>query len=120
MAVGTVLFNVYPQLLLELFSANDKMLMLGVPALKIISICFVVTGFSIIICSVFQALNEAFTSMVISILRQLFFVLPAAFLLKHFFGFPAVWFSIPIAEFIACFICIIKYKHLYDSKIKLL
>lgn len=120
MAVGTVLFNVYPQLLLELFSANDKMLMLGVPALKIISICFVVTGFSIIICSVFQALNEAFTSMVISILRQLFFVLPAAFLLKHFLGFPAVWFSIPIAEFIACFICIIKYKHLYDSKIKLL
>ena len=118
MAVGTTAFMILPELFLGMFKANENMYALGVPALRIISSSFVASGVSIVICSAFQALGNAFISMIISILRQLFIVIPSAFLLKTLWGFPAVWASIPLAEFVAVFICTFMYIRVYKRKIK--
>lgn len=120
MAFGTAMFMVFPKLFLDMFKANENMYALGIPALRIISSSFVASGVSIVICSAFQALGDAFISMVISILRQLFIVIPSAFLLKMLWGFPAVWASIPLAEFVAVFICTFTYIKVYKKKIKTL
>ena len=117
MAVGTTAFMIFPKLFLAMFNANENMYTLGVPALRIISSSFVVSGVSIVICSAFQALGDAFISMVISILRQLFLVIPFAFILKTFWGFPAVWAAIPLAEFVAVFMCAFAYRKTYKKKI---
>ena len=120
MAFGTAMFMVFPKIFLDMFKANENMYALGIPALRIISSSFVASGVSIVICSAFQALGDAFISMVISILRQLFIVIPSAFLLKMLWGFPAVWASIPLAEFVAVFICTFTYIRVYKKKIKTL
>ena len=44
MAVGTIVFQLFPKQLLRMFSANDQMYGLGIPALKIISLSFVFAG----------------------------------------------------------------------------
>jgi len=120
MAIGTTAFIIFPKYFLAMFNANENMYILGVPALRIISSSFVASGVSIVICSAFQALGDAFISMIISILRQLFLVIPFAFILKTFFGFPAVWAAIPLAEFVAVFMCAFAYRKTYKNKISLL
>lgn len=120
MAVGTAGFMAFPRLFLSMFNASDNMYVLGVPALRITSAAFVLSGVSIVICSAFQALGNAFISMVISILRQLFIVIPSAYILKTLWGFPAVWASIPLAEFVAVFICVGMFIKVYKDKIKIL
>ena len=98
MAVGTVLFWVFPEFFLGLFSASENMMAMGVVALRIISVHFMIAGISIICSSALQALGHGFFSMITSIVRQLVVLLPAAFVLAYLGGINAVWWAFPIAE----------------------
>jgi putative MATE family efflux protein len=98
MAVGTVLFWVFPKFFLGLFSASENMMAMGVVALRIISIHFMIAGVSIICSSALQALGHGFFSMITSIVRQLVVLLPAAFVLALIGGINAVWWAFPISE----------------------
>ena len=73
--VGLVVIQLFPANILGLFEASPDMLAIGVPALRIISLCFVFAGFSIICSSTFQALGNGLLSMMISIVRQLLILL---------------------------------------------
>ncbi len=98
MAAGVVIMQCIPDRLLLLFEASETMLDIGVPALRIISTCFVVAAFCIVTGSVFQALGYAWYSMINSICRQLVVLLPAAYLLALTGKLKNVWWSFPIAE----------------------
>lgn len=98
MCFGTLIFNVFPKPLLMLFGASEHMLSMGIPALRIISLHFLLAGFCIIGGSVFQALGSAVYSMITSICRQLIVLLPAAYLLSKLGNVNYVWFAFPIAE----------------------
>lgn len=98
MAVGVVLMQCIPDRLLLFFDASKTMLAIGVPALRIISTCFVVAAFCIVAGSLFQALGYAWYSMINSICRQLVVLLPAAYLLSLTGKLENVWWSFPIAE----------------------
>ena len=101
MAVGVVIFQSIPHVLLGFFEASEEMLGIGVPALRTISLCFVMAGFSIICSTSFQALGNAVYSMIISIARQLLVLLPAAYLLSLAGNVDYVWWSFPIAELVS-------------------
>lgn len=96
--IGFVLFESIPQALLGLFNAPDDMLKIGVPALRTIGVHYLIAWFCIIAGTVFQALGKAVFSMVVSIMRQLVVLVPAAYLLAKFGGLHMVWWSFPIAE----------------------
>ncbi len=117
MAVGTALIIAFPELFLQIFNANAEMMQMGVPALRIIPIGFMFAGYCIIIISLLQAIGAPTCSMIVSIVRQLAVLLPAAFVLKYFFGFPAVWASLPIAEVVATVMCIAYFKKICKPRI---
>lgn len=98
MAVGVILFMAIPEPLLLMFKASAEMLAIGVPALRIISVCFIFAGVSISLTSVFQAVGNGILSLIISFVRQLIVVLPATYLLARFAGLTYCWWSFPIAE----------------------
>lgn len=117
MAAGVSVVQLIPDKLLLLFDASEQMLTIGVPALRIISTCFVFAGFSIVCSSVFQALGNSIFSMIMSITRQLAVLLPAAYILAHAFGLHAVWYAFPIAEFASLALSIIMLSHTYKKVI---
>ena len=96
--IGFVLFESIPQALLGLFNASNDMLKIGVPALRTIGVHYLIAWFCISAGTVFQALGKAVFSMVVSIMRQLVVLVPAAYLLAKFGGLHMVWWSFPIAE----------------------
>ena len=98
MAVGFLIFQIYPAPLFALFDASETMLSIGVPALRIISFSFLFAGFCIVCGSLFQAIGNAVYSMVTSIARQLVVLLPVAYLLSLTGKVEYVWWSYPIAE----------------------
>lgn len=118
MVVGMAVVQLIPGQLLLLFDASEHMLRIGVPALRIISLCFVFAGFSIVCSSVFQALGNSFFSMIMSITRQLAVLLPAAYVLAHTIGLEAVWYAFPIAEVFCLVIAVIMLRHTYNKVIK--
>ncbi len=98
MAVGVVIFQTIPAVLLGFFEASGEMLRIGVPALRIICLSFLPAGFGIVCGTAFQALGNAVYSMLVSIARQLVVLLPAAFLLSLLGEVTYVWWAFPIAE----------------------
>ena len=113
MLVGLVVIQLFPANILGLFEASPDMLAIGVPALRIISLCFVFAGFSIICSSTFQALGNGLLSMMISIVRQLLILLPAAFFLSLSGSVTAVWWAFPIAELASLTLCVIFLRRIY-------
>ncbi len=65
MLIGLVIFQVFPKELLSLFNASDKMISIGVPALRTISISFLFAGYCIVVSSMFQALGNGVMSMIV-------------------------------------------------------
>ena len=98
MTAGFAVFQLAPATLLSLFDASAEMTAIGVPALRIISISFLLAGFCIIAGSVCQAIGNPMYSMVVSICRQLVVLLPAAWLLAQTGRLELVWWAFPIAE----------------------
>lgn len=98
MCLGFLAFQTIPDLLLSLFDASAEMTAIGVPALRTISISFLLAGFCIIAGSVCQAVGNPLYSMVVSVCRQLVVLLPVAWLLSQTGRLELVWWSFPIAE----------------------
>lgn len=107
MLAGLAVAEFFPAQLLGIFNASEEMLSIGVPALRIICTSFVFAGFGIVSGSVFQALGHGVLSMMVSIVRQLLVLLPAAYLLSLTGRLELVWLSFPIAELASVAMCTI-------------
>ena len=118
MAVGMILFLTIPKILLGLFDASDEMLEIGVPALRIISLHFVIASFSIMMISTLQALGRGVYSMIVSFSRQIIVLLPAAYLLSKFIGIRAIWWAFPIAEVVSMTLCALFLSKVYRKTVK--
>ena len=117
MVIGTAIFWVFPKELMILFSPNEEMLRLGIPALRICSLCFILAAFDVIAIASFQSLGNGMYALYASFLRQLVLILPLAYVLSNMFGLEAVWYSIPLAELGCAFLDIYLMKKIYDKKI---
>ena len=98
MSLGFLAFELIPEVLLGLFKASPEMIEIGVPALRIIGIHFLIAWYCIITGSVFQALGNGLYSMIVSVARQLVVLIPVAFVLAKISGLQAVWWAFPSAE----------------------
>ena len=72
MIAGTIIFQCFPQQLMYLFDANEEMMNIGVPALRIISLSFIFAGISLVLSAVFQSVDHANKSLMITLLRQMY------------------------------------------------
>lgn len=117
MACGMALFWAIPDGLLTIFNASEQMLAIGVPALRTISLCFLPAALGILFSTLFQAVGHGVSSLIISVLRQLVILLPAAFLLAQI-GLQPIWYAFPIAEGFSLLASILLFVRMYRKTIK--
>ena len=121
MVFGMALFLLIPGPLLKIFDATDTMLTVGVPALRIISLSFCMAGACIALGSSFQALGKSIYSMITSIIRQLVFLVPIAYVLARYGASigndDLVWWCYPIAEIASLFLTLGFFRHVYRTMI---
>lgn len=110
-----VVFQVFALGLVSIFSPTPDMLTIGVKAFRTISLIFPLVGITIILSTAFQGLGKAYYSLIISIVRQLVILLPAAFILSKQGSVDYVWYAFVIAEVVgvavAVFTFTLSFKH---------
>ena len=116
MLIGTIIFWIIPKPLLMIFDSTPEMLAIGIPALRTISLCFTSAAIGITLSTMFQAVGSGINSLIISLLRQIILLLPAAYLLSKI-SLDAVWWSYPIAEAGALIASSILFARIYKSHI---
>lgn len=112
MSLGTLLSWAIPGPLIGLFTDNAETVAIGVSALHIISLGFMISAVSITCSGALEGLGKGYPSLLISLLRYVVVIIPAAFLLSRFLGADGVWCAFCVTEFItAGFAGIIYKKH---------
>ena len=82
-------------------SYDEQLLDMTVKGFKIFAFSFLFAGFAIFLSGFFTALNDGFTSAMISFLRTLVFQIAAVLLLPLVWGIDGIWVSIVVAELMA-------------------
>lgn len=98
MFIGIIIFECVPSTLLGFFNASDAMIKIGIPALRIIALHFILAGYDIVCSAVFQAIGKGTYSLLTSLIRQLIVLLPCALLLSFIGNIDYIWLCFPIAE----------------------
>lgn len=118
MLAGTLLLEAVPGVLLDMFNAADDMKSMGIIALRTIAIHFPLAAIGIVLSSVFQAFAQSIYSLIISVMRQLVVLIPAAWLLAQTGNVNNVWWSFFVAEIISLLASIYFFKKVYNSTIR--
>lgn len=113
MIAGTVILHLFPRQLLGFFNASADMETIGVPALRIISLSFPIAAVCIVMGSIFQAFSKSYYSLIVSAGRQLFALVPIAYLLSLAGDVRLVWIAFPIAELISLVLSVVLFRKLY-------
>lgn len=114
MVVGTILYESVPSILLRIFSATDEMIAIGVPAFRIIGITAIISGMTIMMSGVFQAMNNSNKALIVSIVQAVSLVGSAA-ILAFTKSTSIVWFSFPISEIVIFIMSLVFLRAIYSK-----
>ncbi|MCM1284898.1 MAG: MATE family efflux transporter [Acetobacter sp.] len=117
MLIGTVIVETFANPFARIFSLTGETEKVFISAMRIITISFVFAGINIALQGVFQALNRGVESLIVSLSRQLIFVLPVAWIfarivLKSQVVSWMIWLTFPIAEIVTLLISYMLIKRL--------
>lgn len=98
MSIGYALLAIFPAQLASLFTTDQAMIELCIPALRIALCTFPLVGSQLIAVAFFQAIRQARISIWISLSRQLLFLLPMLLVLPRLIGVNGVWISMSLAD----------------------
>jgi Na+-driven multidrug efflux pump len=98
MLVLLAVFESIPGALLSLFNASENMLTIGITALRIAVVSLPFGAITLIFSSSFQALGRSLFTLILSLCRQVFFIIPIAWLLSLSGRLGLIWLAIPAAE----------------------
>ncbi len=120
MVIGTAIVEIFAGPLARVFGLSGETEVLCISAMRIISISFIFAGVNIALQGVFQALDGGPESLIISLCRQLIFVLPVAWIfaqivLKSSGPMWLLWTTFPIAEIVTAVIACLLMRKIYKK-----
>lgn len=118
MLAGTIICFVVSGQLMGLFTENPETVRLGTAALRIISIGFIPSAVSVTASGALEGLGKGTQSLVISLLRYIIVIIPAAYVLCFFAGVGVVWNAFWICELATAAVVCIGIKYYWNWLLK--
>jgi len=114
--VTTICFVIgvfFPQLAVGIFTHDPELSALASRALRIMMLVFPIVGFQMISTNFFQSLGMVKKSVILSLSRQILFLLPLIYALPKWYGADGVWASFPISDVLATLLSIYMLGRLF-------
>lgn len=99
--VGFVLGTFFPYMLAGMFTTDVELRTMAARALRISVVVFPLVGSQIVFTNFFQSIGKAKTSMLLSLTRQVLFLIPSLIILPPIFGLDGVWSAMPLSDLLA-------------------
>jgi putative MATE family efflux protein len=104
---GFALIQLFSQSIMELFNSNQELIRIGAPGIRIYLAMMPIIGVQVIISNYFQAIGIAKKAILLSITRQVLFLIPLIFILPWFFQLNGIWMAGPVSDFLAFVVAVI-------------
>ncbi len=105
----------FPKAAVGIFTHDPELTDLAARALRITTIVFPIVGFQMIATNFFQSLGMVKKSVILSLSRQILFLLPLLYALPNWFGADGVWMSFPISDALATLLTIYMLGRLFKK-----
>lgn len=116
MFLGTALSWGISANLIGLFTNNNETIEIGITALHIISLGFVISAVSVTCSGALEGLGKGYPSLFISLLRYVVVIIPVAYLFSRFIGVNGVWYAFCFTEFVSAGFAAFIYRHETNKK----
>jgi putative MATE family efflux protein len=107
---GFLLGQLLPHLIVRAFTSNQELANLAVSGMHLVFAVFPIVGAQIVTSSFFQAIGRAKISVLMSLSRQVVFLIPGLLILPRIFGLHGVWSAMPTADFLASLVTYLVLK----------
>ena len=120
--VGALLALVLPHAMLRLFTKEEELIQIGIPAMRFMMVMFPLVGFTITNSNFFQSIDKPWIAIVTSLSRQVLFLTPLIYVVPPLFvdagaaGLTGVWASMTISDFLGAvlaFVLMLSQRHVF-------
>lgn len=98
---GFIIGEFFPNWIVSLFTPDQELIAIASRGLRIVMIMFPVIGFQMVTANFFQSIGMAPKAILLSLTRQLLFLVPFLLIMPGYFGSDGVWMSMPMADCLA-------------------
>ena len=101
---GALLALAFPHAMLRMFTKEEELIQIGIPAMRFMLVMFPLVGFTITNSNFFQSIDKPWIAIVTSLSRQVLFLIPMIYLIPPLFenmgyqGLTGVWASLTISD----------------------
>lgn len=95
---GFLLCQLFPSLIVRMFTSDDELIGAAVYGLHIVFAVFPIVGFQMVATNFFLSIGMSKKAIFLSLTRQMLFLIPCLIILPRYFGTLGVWISIPVAD----------------------
>lgn len=98
---GFLIAMLVPHQAASIFTSDKELIDLSAKGLRMLTLAYPLVGFQMVASNFFQCLGMVNKAILLSMSRQMLFLIPCIYVLPLFFGNIGVWVSFPIADFAA-------------------
>ena len=113
--IGFLLSMLIPEGVCSIFTHDEELLAMSSQGLRIMNVVFPLVGFQMVSTNLFQSLGMVNKSILLSLSRQLLFLLPSLYLLPLWFADKGVWMSYPLSDLLSCILTTILLRRLFKK-----
>ena len=106
LCTGTFIVEVFPHFVASLFTSDEHMIDIAVNGMRIVFMTYPIIGINIVGAAFFQSLGMSEKAIVLSITRQVVFLIPFLLIFPGIWGINGVWYTMPVADIFAVIIAI--------------
>ena len=117
--IGFAVSIAFPHAAVSIFTSDQELIELSAKGLVLINLMLPLVGFQMVTSNLFQCLGMINKSIILSMSRQLLFLLPLLYVMPMFFDAKGIWLSFPISDFLAFLVTFIMLMALMKKLRKL-
>ena len=106
--IGLLIMSLFPVEVFKIFTEDAGLIIPGSKYLVIVIIVIPLVGIQMLGASLFQAIGKPKPALLLTLARQVIFLIPLIIILPKFFGILGIWYAFPISDILST-ILTIKY-----------
>jgi putative MATE family efflux protein len=110
-----ILMMIFASQLIGMFTNDAQLIQDTTPALRWIFLLTPLITIQLIGPAYYQAIGKALPALILTLLKQGFFLIPLVFILPKFYGLNGIWYAFPIADSLAAIVCFIFLRKSYKK-----
>jgi putative MATE family efflux protein len=101
MTLGSLITEIFPNAIASLFTTDKELIKVTAIGMRYVLVTYCLVSYQTVAIVFFQSIGKAHLSIILSVTRQVIFLIPLLLILPRYYGITGVWITMPISDLAA-------------------